>query len=163
MNRSSYARKIRMTLLALVPALFVAACESAEEDADEAGEVRSNMMLGRTDSLPFSSGVLVGNTLYIAGTLGLDSATRLPPAAVEDEVRIIMDTFGKVLAEAGMTMSDLVSVTVYCPDLTLYAQFNAVYRSYFSTDFPARAFIGSGPLLFGARFEMLGTAVKRRS
>jgi len=30
----------------------------------------------------------------------------------------------------------------------------------FSKDFPPRAFIGSGPLLFGLRFEMQGIAVK---
>ncbi|HEX2714944.1 MAG TPA: RidA family protein [Candidatus Acidoferrales bacterium] len=66
-----------------------------------------------------------------------------------------------ILAEAGMTMEDLISVTVFCPDVSLYGKFNAVYRSYFKQDFPARAFVGSGPLLFGARFEMQATAVKR--
>ena len=71
-----------------------------------------------------------------------------------------MESFKATLAAAGMTMDDLVSVTVYCPDLTLYDAFNAVYRTYFEGDFPARAFIGSGPLLFGMRFEMQGIAVR---
>jgi enamine deaminase RidA (YjgF/YER057c/UK114 family) len=59
-----------------------------------------------------------------------------------------------------MTMDNLVTVTVYCPDLTLYDKFNAIYRTYFGKDFPARAFIGSGPLLRGARFEIQGIAVR---
>lgn len=59
-----------------------------------------------------------------------------------------------------MTMDDLVCVQVFCPDLSLYAKFNAAYRKFFAKDFPARAFIGSGPLLFGGHFELQGMAVK---
>ena len=59
-----------------------------------------------------------------------------------------------------MTMDDLVNVQVFCPDISLFDRWNAVYRSYFKKDFPARAFIGSGPLLFNAHFEMQGTAVR---
>jgi enamine deaminase RidA (YjgF/YER057c/UK114 family) len=52
-------------------------------------------------------------------------------------------------------------VTVYCSDVKHYADWNEVYRGYFKKEFPARAFIGSGRLLFDARFEMQGIAVKR--
>ncbi|HEY5615313.1 MAG TPA: Rid family hydrolase, partial [Bacteroidota bacterium] len=71
-----------------------------------------------------------------------------------------LDRYQAILKEAGMTMENLVWVTVYCPDLSLYSTFNEIYRSYFKRDFPARAFIGSGQLLFGGRFEMQGIAVK---
>ena len=47
-----------------------------------------------------------------------------------------MEDFKATLARADMTMDDLVSVTIYCPDLSLYADFNAVYRQYFDGDFP---------------------------
>lgn len=59
-----------------------------------------------------------------------------------------------------MSMDDLVYVTVYCPDIALYGIFNEVYSAYFSADFPARAFVGSGDLLFGMGFEMQGIAVR---
>ena len=42
-------------------------------------------------ALPFSDGVLVGNTLYIAGHIGLDAKTGMPPASAEDEARLVMD------------------------------------------------------------------------
>lgn len=116
---------------------------------------------GRADNLPFSNAVLAGNTLYLAGTVGIDAATGRPPANIEDEARRVMDNIKNVLVEAGMTMEDLVSVTVYCPDLSLYDRFNAVYRTYFTKEPPARAFIGSGPLLRGGHFEVQGIAVKR--
>ena len=116
---------------------------------------------GRPVQAPFSDAVLVGDTMYLAGRIGLDPKTGKPPADADQEARLLLDGYKAVLAEAGMTMDDLVSVTISCPDLSLYGKFNAVYRGYFTKDFPARAFVGSGPLLFGARFEMQAIAVKR--
>ena len=110
---------------------------------------------------PFSDGVLVGNTLYIAGRIGVDPNTGKPPEDVEHEARIVLDGIKSVLAEAGMTMDDLVFVQVFCPDLSLYAKFNDIYKSYFGKDYPARAFVGSGSLLRGVHFEINAIAVKR--
>ena len=118
-------------------------------------------MPGKNPQLPFSDGVMAGNTLYLAGRLGIDRKTDQIPSDIEQEVRLLLDGFKAVLAEAGMTMNDIVTVTVYCPDLTLYDKFNSTYRSYFGKDFPARAFIGSGPLLRDAHFEMQAIAVKQ--
>ncbi len=111
--------------------------------------------------LPLADAVMVGNTLYISGRGGVDLATMKVPADVKDEIKLMMDDYKAILAMAGMTMDDLVSVTVYSPDLNLYATFNEIYRPHFTKGFPARAFIGSGPLLFGMRFEMQAIAIKR--
>jgi reactive intermediate/imine deaminase len=116
---------------------------------------------GRAVAAPFSDGVLVGDTLYLAGRIGLDPASRKPPAEAEQEARLALDGLQAVLAEAGMTMDDLVSVQVFCSDVSLFDTWNRVYRPYFGKDLPARAFVGSGGLLFGARFEVQGVAVRR--
>src|SRR5262249_18195194 len=115
----------------------------------------------KNPQLPFSDGVMAGNTLYLAGRLGSDPKTGQIPGDVEQEIRLLLDSFKDVLAEAGMTMNDIATVTIYCPDLTLYDKFNGIYRGYFGKEFPARAFIGSGPLLRGAHFEMQAIAVKQ--
>lgn len=108
---------------------------------------------------PFSGAVMVGDTLYISGALGLvDGQVPEDPA---DEARAVLDAIKGTLEQAGMTMDDLVSVQIFCSDVSHYGAFNGVYRTYFTKEFPARAFIGSGELLFGARFEVLGIAVKR--
>lgn len=120
-----------------------------------------NLPRGAATNLPLSDAILVGHTLYISGRAGLDLTTMTVPADPKQEARLLLEDFKRILGSAGMTLDDLVSVTVYCPDLPLYGAFNEVYRSYFSTDFPARAFVGSGPLLFGAHFEMQGIAVRR--
>jgi 2-iminobutanoate/2-iminopropanoate deaminase len=110
---------------------------------------------------PFSEAVLKGDSLYVSGHIGLDPQTGKPGATPEEEARLVMESFKRTIEAGGMTMDDLVTVTVYCSDVAYYDAFNGVYRTYFHGTFPARAFIGSGKLLFGARFEVQGIAVKK--
>jgi len=112
-------------------------------------------------NLPFSDAVLVDNTLYISGTGGLNLSTMSVPDDPREEVKRMMENIVRILAMADMTVTDLVSVTVYCTDLSLYGAFNEIYRGYFKSGFPARAFIGSGPLLFGMRFEIQAIAIRQ--
>lgn len=119
-----------------------------------------NLPSTKAMSLPLNDAVLVGNTLYISGRGGIDVTTMKVPEDPKEEVKLLMEDYKAILALADMSMDDLVSATVYCPDLKLYRTFNDVYKTYFAKDFPARAFIGSGPLLFGIRFEMQAIAVK---
>lgn len=113
-----------------------------------------------TTQPPFSQSVLVGNTLYLSGMLGL-GPNRTPPADPEAEARLVLDAVKAALVAAGLTMDDLATLTIYCSDVKHYDVFNKVYRTYFTKEFPARAFIGSGALLYGARFELQGIAIKR--
>lgn len=111
---------------------------------------------------PFSDAILVGNTLYLAGRIGIDPKTGKPPEKIEDEVKLLLAGEKEVLAQAGMTMDDLVYVQIACSDLSLYDKFNSAYKSYFTTtDYPAREFIGAGSLLRGGHFELQAIAVRR--
>ena len=112
---------------------------------------------------PFSLGVMVDGTFYVGGHLGVDPGTGKVPPEAEAEARLVMDSVKQSLERGGLSMSDLVSVTVYCTDLDLYDKFNAVYRSYFKDNYPARAFVGVAKLVRGARFEIAAVAVKPKS
>ncbi len=112
------------------------------------------------DVPPFSAGVMVGNTFHVSGTLGLGPDQTVPETA-QEEARNVLTNVQNTLESAGLTMDDLVSVQVYASDVADYGAFNEVYRTFFTQEYPARAFLGSGPLLFGARFEVLGFAVAR--
>jgi enamine deaminase RidA (YjgF/YER057c/UK114 family) len=112
-------------------------------------------------SLPFSDAVQVGNTLYIAGRLGIDTKSGKIPVDLEEELKNLFDGFKATLAQANMTMDDLTMVQIFCTDLSLYDKFNAVYRASFGKDVPARAFVGASALLRGAHFEMMGTATSK--
>jgi len=110
--------------------------------------------------LPFSDAVLAGETLYVAGHLGVDPHTGNAPADPAAEVHLVMDAVKRTVESAGLTMDDLVCVTVFCTDLKLYDTFNAIYRTYFHGRYPARAFIGTDKLLRSGHFEVQGVAIK---
>ncbi len=114
-----------------------------------------------SDSWPFSDAILAGDTLYLSGRIGIDPVTGQAPADVDAEIKLLFDGFEAVLEQAGMTVDDLVQVQIFSPALDLWQHFNAAYIQRFSQELPARAYIGSGPLLFNGRFEMMGIAVKR--
>jgi len=114
----------------------------------------------RTVQAPFSDAVVVGNTMYLAGRIGLDPKTGQAPPDLDSEIHLLLDGMKATLAAGGMTMDDLVNVQVFCPDLSLYGKFNDIYSTYFKGKFPARAFVGSGPLLRGGHFEATGIAIK---
>ena len=109
---------------------------------------------------PYSGAVLIGDTLHLAGAIGLDENLEVPDDPA-DEARNVMNAIKRNVEAAGMTMDDLVSVQVFCSDVAHYQAFNDVYRTFFTQEYPARAFIGAGTLLFDARFEVQGIAVKR--
>ena len=113
----------------------------------------------QADVSPFSGAVLSGDTLYISGTLGLEDGA--VPADTATEARNVMNGIKAQLEDAGMTMDDLTYVQIFCSDLSLYQIFNDEYRTFFTQEFPARAFIGAGSLLFDAHFEIQAIAVKR--
>jgi 2-iminobutanoate/2-iminopropanoate deaminase len=145
---------LRKILLAMLLLTFCMAAEAAD---------RKYIVKPRPadlKALPFSEAVLVGNTLYIAGHLGLDKNGQ-PPASGEDEAKLVMESVKQTVEQAGLTMDDMVSMQIFCSDLKLYDTFNAVYKTYFHGDFPARAFIGAGSLLRGAKYEVTGIAVRK--
>ena len=108
--------------------------------------------------LPFSSGVRVGDTLYVAGTTA-DPDKIAAGLSPEQEAREVMEQLKQGVQQAGMTMDDVVSLQVFCTDLAFYDAFNGVYRTYFRQNFPARTFVGVAHVLFGARFEVNGVAI----
>jgi 2-iminobutanoate/2-iminopropanoate deaminase len=122
---------------------------------------RTINLANRPAGLPFNDAVLAGDTLYISGRIGIDPTTGYAPSDINDELRLLFEEFSAVLAQAEMEWDDLVWVQVFSPDLSLWECFNSEYVKYFKGEFPARAFLGSAPLLRNGRFEMMGIAVKR--
>ena len=90
---------------------------------------------------PYSPGILVDGTLYVAGQIGEDLKTKQVPADFESEVKTCLDRVGLVLKAAGMGFQDAVTVQVYLTDMDLFARMNAVYTTYFKEPRPARTAI----------------------
>ena len=102
---------------------------------------------------PYSPGVMVGQTLYISGQLGLPG-TGATPAAMDAQARQAMDGVGAVLKAAGLGFEHLVKCHVYLANMDDYAAMNAVYGSYFTDRVPARTTVQAAALPAGAGIEI---------
>lgn len=111
--------------------------------------------------LPFSQGVLVGQTLYLSGAIGYDPETGgVVPGGIVPETRKAIENLKAVLEKVGMGLGDVVKATVYLTDMKDYDAFNEVYRSYFPENPPARETVAVCGLALGAKVEMSFIAVK---
>jgi len=107
---------------------------------------------------PFSPGILVDGTLYVAGQTGSDIKTGKIPEEFEGEVRQALNNIGVILKEAGMGYEDVVAVQVYLTDMELFPRMNAVYTTYFKEPRPARTTVGVAKLVGTAHIEITVTA-----
>jgi 2-iminobutanoate/2-iminopropanoate deaminase len=109
---------------------------------------------------PFSPGILVNGTLYVAGQTGNDLKTGAIPSDFEAEVKQTLENIKLVLTEAGMTFADVVAVQVYLTDMELFQRMNGVYTTYFKEPRPARTTVGIAKLVGTAKIEITVTAHK---
>lgn len=153
-------RLVLILLAALgIASMFLARSVPAQTETHD--QRRAINLPGKPIQAPVSNAILAGNTLYTGGNIGFDPKTGEPPAQIDDEIKLLLDGIKPVLAQANMTMDDIVYVEVFCTDLSYYDKFNAIYKTYFSKDFPARAFIGTSSLIRHAHLEMHAIAVHR--
>jgi len=149
-------------------ALATVACQPAPQPAAsqppaQAQQVRKAIRPEKSPNtgLPFSPGILAGNTLYISGHLGRDPVTgQLVSGGIEAETRQSLANIREVLTAAGMDFKDVTYVTAFITDFKDFEKFNAVYREHFPADPPARATVQVAALNLGAHVEMQMIAVK---
>jgi 2-iminobutanoate/2-iminopropanoate deaminase len=158
-RRPSMNRRVFFVGAILAIAGFLAV-HGAFSETDAQSKRRAINLPDRLPQAAFSSGILVGDTLYISGNIGLDPKTGKAPDKIEDEIKLLLDSYKTLLTQAGFTMDDLVYVQISCTDLAYYDKFNAAYKTYFTKDLPARQFVGVASLLRGGHFEMQAIAVK---
>jgi 2-iminobutanoate/2-iminopropanoate deaminase len=127
----------------MVLALVLAACAVASGQSAAKKVIKPK---GVPDSPNYSAGLLVGDTLYVAGQTGNDPITQKQPDKFEDEVSQCLKNVGAVLEAGGMSYSDVVAVTVYLTDMDLFPRMNAVYTGVFKAPRPTRTTVAVSKL-----------------
>lgn len=115
---------------------------------------------GYNRGLPFSPGILIDGTLYVAGFSGEDPVSGAVPKKFEDEVKQVLDKIGVILKSADMEYKHVVSVQVYLTNMKLFERMNVVYRTYFPEPRPTRTIVGISKLIGPSRIEITVTARK---
>ena len=163
-----FAVKTSVVALVLLIALSVACAPQAEEPPAAAPKFKverefiypAEFPAGK----PYSPGVLVDGTLYIAGQVSLDPQTREQPETIEDQTHMTMKNMGYVLRDAGMDYDNVVSCHVQLDDMDNYKGMNAVYESYFKEGrYPARTTLEFPGLPAGSHLEITCVAFKDAS
>ena len=123
---------------------------------------RKAVNLSPARGLPFSDGIVAGNTLYVAGQEGTDESDKLVTGGIGPETTATLANIEKVLKAAGFEMKDIVSVTVYLADIHEFPDMNKVYKGVMPDPKPARATIQAAALVNNARVEISVIAVKQK-
>lgn len=119
-----------------------------------------NKAIHFTPGMPFSEGVVAGNTLYVAGQQGPDSHGKVTGTDITLQTTNAIAAVKKVVEEAGFQMSDIASVTVYITDLNDVPKMNDVYKKLMPDPKPARATVKVAGLIGDAKIEISAIAVK---
>lgn len=111
---------------------------------------------------PYNQSILAGNTLYVSGQIAINQAESiLVTDSIEDETHQVMKNLSYILAEAGMTLENVVKCSVFVSDMEMYSRINAVYASYFDEDTaPARELVQVANLPKYVNVEISCIAVK---
>ena len=93
---------------------------------------------------PFSAAVRTGDLLFVSGQVGMRDGK--VGDGIEEQTRFTLENVKDVLAQAGCSLADVVKVTVFLTDMSLWPKMNEVYAEYFPKDKPARSALGANGL-----------------
>ena len=110
---------------------------------------------------PYSPALLVNDTLYISGQVPINIETgNLITENIELATHQVLRNIKALLAEADMTLENVVKCTIFMTDLNEFQKMNAVYASYFEGDAPARETVEISRLPMDATIEISCIAIK---
>ena len=110
---------------------------------------------------PYSQAIMAGDTVYVSGQLPINPSTgEFAEGGIKEQARQSLNNIKNILAEAGMTMQQVVKVTVLMTDMSDFAAVNEVYTEFFSVPYPARSAFAVAALPKGGAIEIEAVAVK---
>ncbi len=110
---------------------------------------------------PYSQAVETDGMVFLSGQIPVNPATgNVVDGGVKEQTAQVFENIKSVLAEAGLTVENIVKTTVFLKDMSLFAEMNEVYAGYFDKDFPARSAVAVKSLPKDVMVEIECIAVK---
>ncbi|HOZ38279.1 MAG TPA: RidA family protein [Anaerolineaceae bacterium] len=109
---------------------------------------------------PYSVAITTDNLVFVSGQLGIDPATgAIVEGGIQAQTRTALTNLKSVLTSAGSSLEQVVKTTVFLTDIAQFAEMNAIYAEFFTSDFPARSAIQVAALPKGGIVEIEAIAV----
>lgn len=109
---------------------------------------------------PYSQALDLGNLVFVSGQIPVDPSTGAMADTVEAQARQSLANLKAILAEAGLTMANVVKTVIFLADINDFAAVNAVYAEAFSEPYPARSCVQVAAIPKGAKLEIECIAVR---
>lgn len=109
---------------------------------------------------PYSQAIEVNGMLFLSGQLPIDAVTGLMAEGIEEQAKQSLSNIKHILEEAGLTMANVVKTTVFLADMSLFADMNKVYSTFFQGEYPARSAVAVKALPKDALVEIECIAVR---
>jgi 2-iminobutanoate/2-iminopropanoate deaminase len=109
---------------------------------------------------PYSQAIEVNGMLFLSGQLPIDAATGLMAEGIEEQAKQSLSNIKHILEETGLTMANVVKTTVFLADMSLFADMNKVYSTFFEGEYPARSAVAVKALPKDALVEIECIAVR---
>ena len=109
---------------------------------------------------PYSQAIEVNGMLFLSGQLPIDASTGLMADGIEAQANQSLQNIKHILEEAGLTMANVVKTTVFLADMSLFADMNKVYATFFEGEYPARSAVAVKALPKDALVEIECIAVR---
>lgn len=104
---------------------------------------------------PYNQCIKAGELVFISGQIPMNAETgELVTGSIEAEAHQVMQNLKAILEEAKLTFDHVVKTSIFLSDMSLFAQVNEVYGSYFSGDYPARETVAVKGLPKGVNVEI---------
>ena len=109
---------------------------------------------------PYSQAVKTNGFLFVSGQVAIDPSTNeIVSGSAAQEAHQVMKNIDAILKEANLTFQHIIKTTIFLSDMSLFAEVNEVYSTYFNGDFPARETVAVKGLPKNVNVEISVTAV----
>ncbi len=103
---------------------------------------------------PYSQALDLGDLVFVSGQIPVNPATGLMADTVEEQAAQSLANIKAILAEAGLTMANVVKTVIFLADINDFAAVNQVYTQAFSEPYPARSCVQVAAIPKGAKLEI---------
>ena len=111
-------------------------------------------------NLPMSKSRRAGGLVFLSGELPFLPGMRVPPGIAE-QTALTLERISTTLAECGLTLSDVVQVTVHLTRPEHFTEFNRSYQQHMPEPYPVRTTVIAALVVPEAAIEITVVAAER--